>query len=152
MSILVDGEQTNPYVDQMLGDSTLVYSRMDLTVLKEDFVPYSEGTFTSSMFGDSWAVIMDYSPSLAAYRLNDLIENGYDLLFSVNEDGGLVQIPTDPVKSGYDHSTYGMISMQIQAGSAFDATSDTYTLMLKYTVAAGSFGTKEEVYVVTMKY
>ncbi len=145
IAIIIDGDQTKPYITQA------VYPRIDLNVLKEDYVLFSEGTFTSSMFKASWSQNMQYSPALKAYRLKGLIEVGYDYVFSVAEDGAITQIPKTANESGYMHPSYGMMSVQAQDGSKFDKATDTYIFMLKYTVSAGSFGVKTEKYVVTKK-
>lgn len=143
IAIIIDKDQTNPYAVQT------VFPRIDLNLLKEDYAPYSEGTFTSSMFKDSWAQTMEYSPSLKAYRLKDLIQTGYDYIFSVAADGTITQIPATAIVTGYMHPSYGMVSYQAQAGSKYDAATKTYLFLLKYTVSAGSFGVKSETYVVT---
>lgn len=145
ITVTIDMEQTNPYRTQA------VYPRLDLNVLKEDYAPYSEGTFTSTMFGDSWAQVMEFSPALKIYRLKDLIEVGFDYIFSVDKDGVINQVPSSVIETGYMHPSYGMVSYQAQDGSKFDAASNTYTFLLKYTVSAGSFGVKTEKYVITKK-
>lgn len=145
IALALPSDQTKPYTVQD------VYPRLDLGVLKEDYAPYSEGTFTSAMFGASWPQLMEYSPSTKNYRLPDLIEVGYDYLFTVAEDGTITQVPKTKVASGYMHPSYGMISMQAQTGSVFDAATNTYLLKIQYTVSAGSFGVKNEKYVITKK-
>lgn len=145
IAIIIDGDQTKPYTTQT------VYPRIDLNVLKEDYALFSEGTFTSSMFKASWPQNMQYSPSLKAYRFKDLIEVGYDYVFTVAEDGTITQIPKTAIQTGYMHPSYGMMSVQAQDGSKFDAATNTYLFMLKYTVSAGSFGIKSEKYVITKK-
>ena len=145
ITVTIDMDQTNPYKTQA------VYPRLDLNVLKEDYVPYSEGTFTSAFFEQSWDQSMEFSPALTAYRFKDLYEVGYNYTFSVGKDGVIKQIPSTVVKSGYVDAKYGMTSVQAQAGSKFDDASSTYTFMLKFTVAAGSFGVNAETYVITRK-
>lgn len=145
IAIIIDKDQTNPYATQT------VYPRIDINILKEDYVAFSEGNFTSAMFKSTWSQTMQYSPSLKAYRLKDLIEVGYDYVFSVAEDGTITQMPETAIQTGYMHATYGMMSVQAQEGSKLDKTTDTYLFLLKYTVSAGSFGVKSEKYVITKK-
>ena len=47
LAISVDQEQTNPYVAQP------VFPRIDINVLKEDFAPFAEGTYTSEFFEEA---------------------------------------------------------------------------------------------------
>ncbi len=148
LTIEVEHNQTNPYDTLYNKTKTSIAA---INVLKEDFAPYAEGKFTSAMFGASWDMILEFSPATKTYRLSDLIEEGYDYLFTVAENGVITQSPKTAVQTGYMHPTYGMISYQLQDGSAYDAATDTYTFLLKYTVAAGSFGVKTEKLQITKK-
>jgi hypothetical protein len=72
----------------------------------------------------------------------DLYEDGYGFSFSPNGSNVTVY-PSGAIKTGYVHSSYGMVSMTDQ-GSTYDASTKTFTFNFKFTVSAGSFGTAPE--------
>lgn len=107
-----------------------------------DYKPYGQGTWTSSFFGGSWKVDVEYSSVGNRYRIKSLYEDGYGFSFSPNGSNVTVY-PSGAIKTGYVHSSYGMVSMTDQ-GSTYDASTKTFTFNFKFTVSAGSFGTKTE--------
>uniref|UniRef100_UPI0032164701 hypothetical protein n=1 Tax=uncultured Draconibacterium sp. TaxID=1573823 RepID=UPI0032164701 len=145
LAIAVDQDQTNPYKEQD------VFPRIELSISKEDFAPYADGTFTSVFFEDFWDATLEYSPATEQYRLKDCWMSGYNYLFKVAEDGTITQVP-ETSESGYVHSTYGMVSVTAQDGSNFNSDTNTYTFVLKWTVSAGSFGVYNDTFEITNKY
>ena len=107
-----------------------------------DYKPYGQGTWTSSFFGGSWKVDVEYSTVGNRYRIKSLYKDGYGFSFSPNGSNVTVY-PSGAIETGYVHSSYGMVSMTDQ-GSTYDASTKTFTFNFKFTVSAGSFGTKTE--------
>lgn len=107
-----------------------------------DYKPYGQGTWTSSFFGGSWKVDVEYSTVGNRYRIKSLYKDGYGFSFSPNGSNVTVY-PSGAIETGYVHSSYGMVSMTDQ-GSTYDASTKTFTFNFKFTVPAGSFGTAPE--------
>lgn len=146
IAISVDFEQTNPYDNQSL------YSRIEMNIKKEDFAPYAEGTYTCDFFEDSWAQILEYSPSTETYRFKGLWFPNYDVTFKWegenvtmlgNVSGDFVVIPT-----GYFHSTYGAVSAYFGA-CTYNAATKTFDFPINWRVSAGSFGDYPGKYVIS---
>jgi hypothetical protein len=147
VAIAIDQKQTKPYTPQS------VYPRIELIILKEDYAPYAEGTFTSNFFEAQWDQTLEYSPATTTYRFKDLYATGYNYLFKVDDKGVITQSPNAKVATGYVDDTYGMISILANpAKSKFDAATSTYTFYATFTVSAGSFGAYPETYTITKKY
>lgn len=107
-----------------------------------DYKPYGQGTWTSVMFGSSWKVDVEYSTVGNRYRIKSLYKDGYGFSFTPNGSNVTVY-PNGAIETGYIHATYGMVSITDQ-GSTYNAASKTFTFNFKFTVSAGSFGTKVE--------
>ena len=139
--IAIPSELVNPYKD---------YSAISLNVLKEDYVPFAKGMYTSNFFEDQWEMVLEYSEILGLYRFQDLYVEGYDFFFKW--DGGET-MTMDPVNitTGYVHPTYGMITAKTQA-TQYDAESQTMAFKYNWTVSAGSFGSYVEYFEITEKY
>ena len=139
--IAIPSELVNPYKD---------YSAISLNVLKEDYVPFAKGMYTSNFFEDQWEMVLEYSALLDLYRFQDLYVEGYDFFFKW--DGGET-MTMDPVNitTGYVHPTYGMITAKTQA-TQYDAESQTMAFKYNWTVSAGSFGSYVEYFEITEKY
>lgn len=131
LKLEIPEEFTNPYKEQENHPIVI------MNVIKEDYVPYATGTYTSNFFGSSWSQLMEYSPILDMYRFPDLWANGYDVEFSW--DGSKIKCAKTTVESGYVHPTYGMCSATSEA-TAYRAESNAFLFQYKWTVAAGSFG------------
>ncbi|MGB7785241.1 MAG: hypothetical protein WBL27_03990 [Salinimicrobium sp.] len=76
------------------------------------------------------------------YVVKSPFADGYDITFTVNADL-TVTVPTQP---GWNHPSYGDVSVQGKAGSAVSPCTGTVTLVLEHFVSAGSFGTGAEVF------
>lgn len=139
--IAIAPELVNPYKD---------YSAVSLNVYKEDYAPYAKGMYTSTFFGEEWEQVLEYSPILDLYRFSDLYATDYDFFFTW-DGGATMTMQTTKTQTGYVHSTYGMITAEIQA-TKYDAENQTFKFQYKWTVSAGSFGSYVESFVVTEKY
>ena len=107
-----------------------------------DYKPYGQGTWTSSFFGGSWKVDVEYSTVGNRYRIKSLYKDGYGFSFSPNGSNVTVY-PNGAIETGYVHARYGMVSISDQ-GSTYDAASKTFTFNFNFTVSAGSFGAASE--------
>jgi len=153
IAIEIDGDQTKPYTAQTL------YPRIEITVLKEDFAPYANGTFSDYFFapGDdyiTWPLTLEYSALSKIYRLKACwLYTGYDLTFTWDKASVIGIIGTTSttykvVQTGYVHSSYGMVSAYFGA-CTYNATTKTFTFPITWRVAAGSFGMYPDYYQIT---
>lgn len=158
IAISVDLEQTNPYVAQP------VYPRIDINVLKEDFAPFAEGTYTSEFFEDAWPATLEYSPATKIYRFKDCWMPDYDVTFKWDEvakPGEVTIIGTATsakdfifLQTGYLHPTYGMLSAYYATTpnkNYYVSATKTFTFPITWRVAAGSFGAYADKYVITQE-
>ncbi len=113
---------------------------------KLTFNKVGTGIFSTNFFGneDGTPYLMDIVVEKAAeaniYRLLDVYENGYPIIFSVDDNGNVLSFGDQ--ETGYVHPSYGMIFI-----SFVDAkkTENTYTFTLQFIVpGVGSFGAFEE--------
>lgn len=102
---------------------------------------FSNGAFTAPMFGGTWGAIMEkHKYEENTYRLADYIMPGYDLVFTWDQETNEVNFANPTWEIGYIHPNYGMMSNNGVAAE-YDAESKTFTFVVEYIVAAGSFGT-----------
>lgn len=135
---------------------------LSLSVIKEDFVPYAEGTFTSEFFEDEWPMTLEYSEATNQYRLSDLWVEGYDVLFTwdgsdkVSVKGGVFKPASTSyfpaVATGYVDPTYGMVWAIFNGENTYDADSKTFTFPITWRVTAGSFGVYSEYFSIDNLY
>lgn len=144
----VDASQANPYVEQSS------YPRTEMYIIREDYVPYAEGTYSSDFFGASWDQTLEYSPSTEVYRFKALWGySGYDVTFTLDGStvsmyGGTSSGNYTVFVTGYEDSDYGMISAYY-SGCTYDDGSQTFTFPIRWVVSAGSYGTYNEYYTIT---
>ncbi len=88
------------------------------------------GTFTADVYvGDDPNTLI----------IKDYIRDGYDIVLKYDSDTGVVTF--DPQKTGYVHSSYGMIYMKPgNSTSSIDLCNRKLELVINYYVSAGSFG------------
>lgn len=155
LTFSIDPEQTNPYSIQN------VYPRLELSVLKEDFAPYANGTYTSLYFKSNWPQTMEYSPSTKVFRLKDCWVKGYNVTFKwddTTQASAVTMIGSAAtgyiiILTGYLHPTYGMVSAYYSTANTnyYNKDTKTFTFPITWRVAAGSFGLKNDTYVITQK-
>ena len=156
VQVTVDETYTAPYTYE---DGDLV-PMIDLTILREDYVPFAEGVYVTEFFGASWDDVLEYSPMLDQYRFSEWIA-GYPLTFkwdrSTETNPGQVLVMSDKYTTGYSHPTYGMVSAVTTdekstfafMPGAWDDGSDVFYFGFKWTVSAGSFGISPDYFVVS---
>ncbi|MFA6580294.1 MAG: hypothetical protein WCS79_00660 [Paludibacter sp.] len=155
ISISIDQEQTLPYAIQT------VLPRLELSVIKEDFAPYANGTYTSAFFEANWPQTLEYSPSTKLYRFKDCWATGYNVTFKWDEAAkpGEVNIigTTNSagtyiyLQTGYIDATYGMVSAYYPTADInyYNSNTKTFTFPIKWYVSAGSFGVYADTYLIT---
>ncbi len=152
LAIQIDGNDTKPYVAQT------VYPRIEINVLKEDFAPYANGTYSDYFFapGDDyidWPITLEYSPMTTTYRLKDVWVEGYNVTFKWDKAANVTMIGTTSgaykvIPTGYVHPTYGMVSAYYGACS-YNTNTKKFTFPITWRVSAGSFGTFADYYTIT---
>ena len=101
---------------------------------------YADGVYSCGLFGQAWDQPMEaYILNDTVYRLPDYIAPGYDLNFTWNAETGYSSAVNNTWETGYVHSSYGMINATCY-GIQYDAETKTFTFLVEYTCAAGSFG------------
>ncbi len=109
---------------------------------------YCTGGFTTQMFGGAWYNDMEkHKFEAGTYRLPDYIVEGYDLVFTWNQETNEVAYANATWETGYVHPNYGMIYATGLAAE-FDPETATFAFTVEYTVAAGSFGTYTDTFVI----
>jgi hypothetical protein len=153
----IDESQTNPY-DSLYNVTK--FSTLSLNILKEDFVPYADGTYASEFFEESWPATLEYSPATELYRFSDCWMPGYDVLFkwkgtevsiqgTLNSSGTHIYLPT-----GYEHPSYGMISAYYSQENInyYDEATKTFTFPITWIVSAGQFGAYNDTFTIETEY
>ena len=108
---------------------------------------YCIGGYTSGLLGSWYNYMEKHLFEDGVYRLPDYIAEGYDLVFTWDEETNEVAFVDEMWETGYVHSTYGMIYAAGLAAS-FDPETATFTFVVEYVVAAGSFGTFADTFVI----
>ncbi|MGN0233329.1 MAG: hypothetical protein ACI4B5_02775 [Bacteroidaceae bacterium] len=156
VQVIVDEAYTDPYTFEE-GDLMPI---IDLSIMREDYVPFAEGVYYSNFFGASWEDVLEYSPMLDKYRFSEWL-TGYPMDFtwdrSTETNPDQVLGMSDKYITGYVHPTYGMVSAVTTdeksvfcfMPGAWDDGSDVFYFGFKWTVSAGSFGIYADYFVVT---
>lgn len=161
LAISVDGEQTSLYSEQIIingEDTTIVYPRIELNILKEDFAPYAKGSYSNLFFApgddyESWEATLEYSPATETYRFKNCWVEGYDVKFKW--DGGTdvtmvgaISGTSTVVATGSVHPSYGMISAYYK-GCTYNSVTKKFTFPITWRVSAGSFGAYNDYFTIT---
>lgn len=144
LSLAIPEAYTHQYAE------TEVYPRMELSVLKEDYQPYANGTYTCGFFGDSWEAELEYSPILNLYRFSGCWMPGYDVTFTWDGGASITVNGGEAITTGYVHSRYGMVSATpIKDECGYDTDSKLFTFGYTWTVSAGPFGDYADYFEIT---
>ena len=110
---------------------------------------YADGVYSCGLFGQAWEQPMEaYILNDTVYRLPDYIAPGYDLNFTWNAETGYSSAVNTTWETGYIHASYGMIDATCY-GVEYDAETKTFTFLVEYTCAAGSFGGFYDTFTIT---
>jgi len=143
-----------------------VYPTISLNVLKEDFIPYAEGTYTSDFFGGSWPLTLEHSVATSTYRLKDCwlpgdptTLPGYNVTFKWTGDtivtviGGvfkpLATAYKPALQTGYSDAKYGMYWAVFNGKNVYGVVTKTFTFPISWRVTAGGFGVYADTYEIT---
>lgn len=101
-------------------------------------------TGNNPIFKGGQDVQVEYSAIGNSYRVKDIWSEGSYLVFSPKADGS-VDFSAAQFSTGVEHPTYKLISaVPVVGKSTYDEATKSFTLVLDYRVAAGSFGVKVE--------
>ena len=128
LRLAIPEEYTSPYIQQ---DDV---PELNILVHKEDYKDWAEVEYYDDFWmEDSWEDVLQYSATLDLYRIAPWVAGNY--LYFKTYTGANV--------TGLVHSSYGAVSATWDTSSGFSgyvADEDTYYVLFKWTVSAGSFG------------
>lgn len=135
LAIEIDENQTKPYTEQD------VYPRVELTIIKEDYVPFAKGDYSSEFMEDQWEAVLEYSSMLDIYRFKNCWFEGYNVTFKWDKSSVVTVIGGDDgIPTGYVDSRYGMVNA-VYKDASYDAENKTFNFSISWNVSAGTFGT-----------
>lgn len=118
--------------------------------------PYVTGSFSSTFFSGPWDVAMDKAEGAERYKLVGIFDEGYDFIFDVDDAGKMTPVGIVPnaqgfypFVTGFIHPTYGMMTFLFDSDpeySLFDRANKKIYLSFQYTVSAGTFGWKDDIF------
>lgn len=112
-----------------------------ITIFRDyTYSPLGTGHLVSSFAGAEGDFEWEKADNISWYKAIAPYEEGYDLVFQLQEDGKTVVVTNQPVISSY--GDYGTVSVAGQ-GELVDGV---ITVNLEFTVSAGSFGAMKEVF------
>lgn len=141
------GGTTEEVTISVAEESATVYgvSELKFTITRDFVWEYlGEGVYTSWLFG-SWTQPVYRGEGTQLYKLPGCIAEGYDIEFELTEDGQHLAKAIAKQETGYNHSSYGMVSIS----NALDADKNPLDIVredniiylpVSYTVTAGAFG------------
>lgn len=144
LELKFDDQYVNPYT------STYPHYTGQVTLVK--WLKYADGTFTSAFFEESWEQELYREEGANNYRFVNLYEDGTNYEFEWEE--GAKEISPSPAMqlSGFDDPTYGLVTTTTStdpANTYYDAETNTFYFLRKWTVSAGSFGELIDTYEIT---
>ncbi len=149
-----------PFTLEIGDDETLTVSLSDedaytygnKTVSVNVWIDYTwvnigTGTFNSTFFEREWDQVVIKAAEANVYRLPDLYADGYEITFTLTDDGQHLAESIALQPTGYVHSSYGMVYIE----NGWDRNSEGYpdfdieredntiTIPLAFRVSAGYF-------------
>lgn len=124
ITLAIDEAYTDPYADT---EENGEYPRLAFNLIKNDYKDYAYGTYTSSLWEDSWEVTMQYSEVMDQYRLQDYASIGKSIVFTWNQETGDIKLVDEYIGTGEDWG-YGSIVFRIKDDPiTFDGDTNTFT-------------------------
>lgn len=145
-TVQIPEKYTNPYVAEN-NNPTLHF-----VVMRDDYVPFAYGTYSSYFFEQSWEAVLEYSPSLELYRFKDCWVAGYDVTFKFDRETLAITMTSAAYASGYVHPSYGMVMATVYNKGTlnrYDQEASVFYFAYQWTVDAGSFGEGFDTFEVT---
>ena len=147
MTLIIDPAYTQAYTQSS------TYPRLELNVVKEDYVPYADGKFSDYFMSPDENPVytdqeMEYSAILDMYRLKACWGTGTgNIVFAWK--GDKVELQSSSFATGINDATYGAVTASLAEDATYDEASKTFTFPLEFLVSAGSFGILYESYTIT---
>lgn len=145
LRLAIPEEYTNPYTDA----HPYFQPALNILVHKEDYKDWAQVYYYDDFwYEDGWEDVLQYSAKLDLYRIAPFAQ-GYWMYFKIDEGKDITVCNADGKKytgataTGLSHSTYGAVSASWDTASGFSGYNpedDTYYILYKWTVSAGSFG------------
>lgn len=143
LRLAIPEEYTSPYVQQDY------VPELNIAVYKEDYKDYANVYYYDDFwYEEGWDDVIQYSQTLDLYRIAPWVE-GVWTYFKIKEGESITvcnsegKTYTGATFTGLVSSTYGNVYCSWDTSSGFSgyvADEDTYYILYKWTVAAGSFG------------
>ena len=143
LRLAIPEEYTNPYIQQ---DNV---PELSIRVHKEDYKDYAEVVYYDDFwYEEAWDDVLQYSETLDLYRIAPW-EAGYWIYLKIKKGESIAVCDntgkefTGANATGLDHPSYGAVYCTWDKTGGFSgyvADEDTYYILYKWTVAAGSFG------------
>lgn len=148
MTLTIDPAYTQAYTQSDL------YPRLELNVIKEDYVPYADGKFSDYfMSPDENPIItdqeMEYSAILDMYRLKACWGTGTGSIVFAWDGSEKVTLQSSSFATGINDATYGAVTVSLAEDATYDEASKTFTFPLEFLVSEGTFGVLYESYTIT---
>lgn len=130
--------------------------RFIANVIKEDYAPYATGQYYDGFWsGEFTPNVLEYSPLKDEYRLANVWGTGVSLTFTWDR-AEKVKLGAEKYATGLVHPTYGAITANtvgalyahFNAGELLNVACDAFYFTFKWTVSAGSFGEKPNLFIV----
>lgn len=153
LELSIENKYCNPYVSNANGTSVFSCS-----VTVTDWADYAYGTYSSSIFGASWDQVMQYSDMLGYYRLIDVYNVGYHILFDFDFESGEISPKYTPNSSGYYPLPVGsldgveMFTFTIDPSldyTWYDSESQFFNFNGKFTTPTSNYGWYDETFQIT---
>ena len=143
LRLAIPEEYTSPYKQQAN------VPEMSIRVHKEDYKDYAAVEYYDDFwYEEAWDDVLQYSATLDLYRIAPFAP-GFWMYYKIEEGKSITvcnsagKAYTGATPTGLSHSSYGDISASWDTSSGFSgyvADEDTYYILYKWTVSAGSFG------------
>lgn len=162
IELSISEDYINPYSED--NNSVCV-----VTLYKEDYAPYGIGTYNWGFLDLVYEQEIEYSKILNAYRfitpwvtpapiytaVGYGVENGQSVEFTINEENGTITLTNQSLLSGLYDPIYGSVTANFEKGEYQkdeENNEEHYLFQYKWTVAAGSFGSESDEFVLTDKF
>lgn len=148
MTLTIDPAYTQAYTQSDL------YPRLELNVIKEDYVPYADGKFSDYFMSPDLNPIetdqeMEYSAILDMYRLKACWGEGTGSIVFAWDGSNKVTLQSPTFATGINDATYGAVTVSLAEDATYDEASKTFTFPLEFLVSEGTFGVLYESYTIT---
>lgn len=141
--------ETGSFILRIAENDVYTYSRSEITCNVARNYKYTEigkGSFTSSFFGQPGECIFEKAEGADWYKAVGPYEEGYDILFKVQDDGKTVVVEKQAVASKYDQYK------TLFAAGQGTMENGVITVNASFSVAEGSFqGSFEEKFILPIK-